>query len=1041
MLEIQAADRELETKPAEIPPFQCVSQSMLVPSPVLRASWSSTLQLPKSLFPARAVLADRPKYLKQCTDDLYAWQRNAPGCPLGPKGTFTLHDGPPYANGSLHIGHALNKILKDIICRFQVSQGKRVEYIPGWDCHGLPIELKALQKQKEQGQLSEDREYEAPAIRKLARQLAADTVEEQKKGFREWGIMADWENAWKTMDQKFELGQLKVFKMMVEKELIYRRFKPVYWSPSTHTALAEAELEYKADHVSKAAFVKFPFVRLPEALSPRLGDGSKDLSAVIWTTTPWTLPANKVIAVHSDLDYVIVDSVSHGPLLIAASRVSHVEKLCGEQFSRREDWTIRGSDLIGALYQNPVLGDHSPLQKILHADFVSSESGSGLVHIAPGHGMDDYKLCQQHGIEVFAPVDQYGCFTSEALPNDTKVLGGKEVLHAGNKAVLQHLAERQAILASHNHTHSYPYDWRSKKPVIIRATEQWFADVGDLRTAALNSLDRVKFIPEGGKERLASFVRNRSEWCISRQRAWGVPIPALYQKDTGASLLTPESVEHIISVIQDRGIDAWWTDDEFDPVWTPPQLRNEFQYRRGKDTMDVWFDSGTSWTQMGAGSEGSRTPTADVYVEGTDQHRGWFQSSLLTSIAYQAACGQKGELQAPYKMLITHGFTLDQYGKKMSKSVGNVILPDEIINGTLLPPIKRKNVKGGAAQNQPVMYDALGPDALRLWAAGCDYTKDVVVSLPVLKAVNGTLAKLRITLKLLLGLLDTHQLDRQIDFAALGTIDQIALIQLKRLNVDVLAAYQAFDFHKAISTINQYVVTELSAFYIESIKDRLYADALESESRIQAQIVLWEIFKVLSDMLAPVTPLLIEEACDYLPKQLLFHPVKFTSAKHDPLTRVFGAWENQQLEQDLPYLAAANTAVKAAQELARADKKMGSSLQSFVLFEFGGSETAEAKGVRDVFTRRLETLEDLLVVSRVGIAHGIGVDPPRDAAWSYRMEFVADKQVVVAHVYEPQLPKCARCWKYTVRRPVVSEMDEELCPRCVEVVKELDLGA
>lgn len=1038
MSENQVANPELETNITKIPPLQCISQSMLVPSPVFRASWSSTLRLPKSSFPARAVLADRPKYLKRCTDDLYAWQRNALGPAHGSKGTFTLHDGPPYANGSLHIGHALNKILKDIICRFQVSQGKRVEYIPGWDCHGLPIELKALQKQQELGQLSEDRQYESSAIRKLASQLAADTVVEQKKGFREWGIMADWDNAWTTMDRKFELSQLGVFKTMVEKGLIYRRFKPVYWSPSTHTALAEAELEYKADHVSKAAFVKFPIVRLPEELSSRLGDATKDLSAVIWTTTPWTLPANKAIAVHLDLDYVIVDSVAHGRLLIAASRVSRVEELCGEQFSRSEDWTIRGSELVGAHYRHPALGDHSPLQKILHADFVSSDSGSGLVHIAPGHGMDDYKLCQQQGIEIFAPVDQYGCFTSEALPNDAQVLAGKEVLYAGNKAVLQYLTERQAVLAYHNHTHSYPYDWRSKKPVIIRATKQWFADVGDLRNAALDSLNRVMFIPEGGKERLTSFVRNRSEWCISRQRAWGVPIPALYHEDTGDSLLTSESVEHIISVIQERGIDAWWTDDEFDPIWTPPQLRSDSQYRRGKDTMDVWFDSGTSWTQMGA-DDRFGAATADVYLEGTDQHRGWFQSSLLTSIAYQAACGRKADLQAPYKTLITHGFTLDQHGKKMSKSVGNVISPDEIINGTLLPPIKRKNVKG-AETNQPVMYDALGPDALRLWAAGCDYTRDVVVSLPVIKAVNGTLSKLRVTFKLLLGLLDNHQLDRQIDFVALGTVDQIALIQLKRLNADVLAAYHSFDFHKAIGAINQYVVTELSAFYIESIKDRVYADAVESKSRIQAQIVLWEIFKVLSDILAPITPLLVEEGCDYLPKQLTFQPVKSTWMEHSRPVRVLGTWENQQLEQDLPFLVAANTAVKAAQELARAEKKMGSSLQSFVLFEFDRSETEHAKHVRATFTRHIGTLNDLLVVSRVDNAHGPDTNHIPDAAWSYRTEFMVDKQVVTAYVYEPQLPKCARCWKYTVEAAGVSELDKELCPRCIEVVEKLDLG-
>jgi isoleucyl-tRNA synthetase len=1006
---------------------------MPIPSKVLRASWSHTLRLPKSSFPARPVLEDRPKYLKQCTDDLYAWQRNAAAG--GSETTFTLHDGPPYANGSLHIGHALNKILKDIICRCQLAQSKRIDYTPGWDCHGLPIELKAAQKQEESGAGVQWDSYTAPTIRDLARKVAAETVSEQKSGFRKWGIMADWDNAWTTMDPKFEIGQLKVFKMMVKKGLIYRRFKPVYWSPSTRTALAEAELEYKDDHTSEAALVKFPISKLPANLEMRLGASLKGLNAAIWTTTPWTIPANKAIAINSGADYLVVESTRYGSLLIAAARLPYIEELCQEHFSTTNSTMIRGSELIGTQYWHQAFDDRTSPQPILHADFVTTESGSGLVHLAPGHGMDDYKLCQKYGIGASAPVDSTGCFTHQASPNNPALLLGKPVLSSGNKAVLEHLIAKDSLVASHKYKHKYPYDWRSKQPVIIRATEQWFADVGDLQPAALEALERVKFIPQGGRERLVSFVRNRSEWCISRQRAWGVPIPALYRMGDDASLMTPESVEHIISVIEDRGIDAWWTDEELDPAWVLPSLRNGTLYRRGKDTMDVWFDSGTSWTQMNASNQENRTAVADVYIEGTDQHRGWFQSSLLTSVACQVAAGRQDQFQAPYVTLITHGFTLDKHGKKMSKSIGNVVSPNEVMEGTLLPPIRTKNASKFSTRKISPTYDALGPDALRLWAAGCDYTGDVVVSETVLKAVNNSLSKLRVTFKLLLGLLDTHESDRNVSFGELCTVDQIALIHLKRLTDDVGAAYRELDFHKAVGRLNLYVNTDLSAFYIESIKDRLYAAATDSQSRVYAQIVLWEIFKQLSVLLAPVTPLLVEEACGYLPKQLSFHPVKACWGRNGPPVNVLDPWSNHELESDMPYLAAVNTAIKAAQELARTDKKMGSSLQSFVLFEIKKGDPGSVAPIKAKFDRYIATLSDILVVSNVTVGYQALLTQIPDSKWSYTVDFKVNDHEVAAHIYEPQLAKCARCWKYNVEPEKVPEAHEDICPRCSVVIE------
>lgn len=980
-------------------------------------SWSSTLKLPKSTFPARVSPADQIKYLQRCTDDLYAWQRQQ----RASEREFVLHDGPPYANGELHIGHALNKVLKDIICRVQLGQGKRVRYVPGWDCHGLPIELKALEDQKKAGKLGGGSSVSAAVIRRTARKLAEKTVTQQMKGFRGYGVMADWESRWTTMDKEFEKRQLGVFREMVDRGLIYRRFKPVYWSPSTGTALAEAELEYKNDHVSKAALVRFPLVDLPPHLAQNPLLRGKDVSAVIWTTTPWTLPANAVIAVHDSLEYVIVESDAHGYLLVAQSRLEYFQNILKEDLSVIVP-SILGSELADRTTYRPLFkGAGVQAQPLIAADFVTADSGSGLVHCAPGHGMDDYEACTSRGIPAFAPVNDNGQFTDEAMPDDPARLSGKSVLDDGNSAAIEYVESQGQLLMQHQYEHKYPYDWRSKRPIIIRATEQWFADVGDIRDSAVTALQDVHFVPHSGKQRLENFVRNRSEWCISRQRAWGVPIPALYRNDTGKAELTKESVSHIMSVIDERGVDAWWTDDAEDPAWIPLPLRDTpGGFRRGTDTMDVWFDSGTSWSEI-AGLAHGKGHIADVYLEGTDQHRGWFQSGLLTYVAHQLSSNQTSAPAAPFKTLITHGFTLDENGRKMSKSIGNVVEPQAIMDGTLLPPLKQK--KKQQQENKGPVYDALGPDALRLWVASSDYTRDVLVGQQVLQTVNTSLHKYRVTFKLLLGALSDFPMDRTLPYNQLQQVDRIALMHLSEVVLTSHKACENYESYKAVNAINRWANLEFSAFYMESIKDRLYTYGEDSTSRRAAQTTLFHIYCQLQEVLAPITPLLVEESWEHTPEAIQTH------CEH-PLRRIASGpsveWQNPTLHSDYQDLIAVHSAIKNVQEIARAAKKMGSSLQSFVHVVTPADDSS-------VLTRYLSELPDLFVASSVtlGSPRDPLPDSIDDSEWKYTDQFeLSSGAKGTVYVYAPQASKCPRCWRYAVQEAA----EEQLCDRCDGVV-------
>ena len=872
--------------------------------------------------------------------------------------------------------------------------GRRVVFVPGWDCHGLPIEIKALEAQRASSENSETT-LDAMGVRQIARKLAYKTVEQQKKGFREWGIMADWDHAWKTMDKTYTPKQLGVFQEMVKHGLIFRRYKPVYWSPSSKTALAEAELEYKDDHQSTAAYVKFPLTTIPESLRGKLPD-SGTLSAVIWTTTPWTLPANRAIAVHSDLEYSIVKM---GPemLLMASKRLSQLRNGFLGEDTKVIIESVLGSEIVGAEYVNVLRGRSSPGQPIIHADFVSADSGSGLVHLAPGHGMDDYEVCTRLGIEAVAPVDDAGCFTAAALPYEPSALEGKSVLQEGSGAVLNILGDN--VLDVHKYKHKYPYDWRTKLPVIVRATEQWFADVGHVKDDAMRALEDVRFIPGTGRARLESFVKGRSEWCISRQRAWGVPIPALYDEN-GIAILTDESVAHIISRMNEVGVDAWWTDYEHEPAWVHSSLQGV--YRRGWDTMDVWFDSGSSWTQTNR--------QADVYMEGTDQHRGWFQSSLLT---YTAASGKAG---APFKTLITHGFTLDKEGKKMSKSVGNVIAPHQIIDGSLLPPVSfgsflheaQNNTNKSKAKPRKKsagpISQALGPDALRLWVASSDYTRDVVVGEAGLQFNHSALLKYRMIFKMLLG--SMHPAART---APLTKLDQIALAQLEAVMAEVASAYDNFEFYKGVNAINKWISSDLSAFYLEAMKDRLYCG--------DGGGALEDIFHGLLRMLTPITPVLVAEAWDNRPQWMTtkeqLHP--FHQTLNDPIISLDRNVKDANLLADLPWLMNASTAIKLAQEQGRTAKKIGSSLESSIVLEL----PAEAL---EVFSRHASELQDIFVASSVQLNVAV------EGEWEYSSEFSVPGGKGTAWVLPPKDHKCSRCWRF------VAPKEDELCGRCEEAV-------
>ncbi|XP_023250466.1 isoleucine--tRNA ligase, mitochondrial isoform X3 [Seriola lalandi dorsalis] len=815
--------------------------------------YRDTVLLPRTKFPIKLTgqkLLDRELEIqKECGfADLYSWQRERKA-----KKEFCLHDGPPYANGDPHVGHALNKILKDIRNRFEMLRGRQVHYIPGWDCHGLPIELKALGELGTSG-------LSPLQIRQKAREFAEKAIARQKAAFQRWGVMADWDQCYYTYDGAYEAAQLKVFQEMHSKGLIYQDYKPIFWSPSSKTALAEAELEYNPEHVSRAIYATFPLITLPAEIASGKA-GLESVSVLVWTTQPWTIPANQAICYMPNAQYSVVKRADNSQLLLVAmERTASVAALLGTELE--SVGTFTGSQLEGGICKHPTIPDKEV--PLLPANHVTMAKGTGLVHTAPAHGMEDYSVASQYKLSVECIVDEDGKFTESAGPD----LHNLSVMREGTDKVICMLKECGALVKEEKCVHSYPYDWRTKQPVIIRPSKQWFINTASLKDKAKEVLQKVRVLPESAKGSLLAMLDRRTYWCISRQRSWGVPIPVFYHKETGEALVNKHTVSHIATLFKEKGSDCWW---EL-PIETllPPEVLKKSKagpvtdYIRGEDVLDIWFDSGASWAAVleeemeGDSQEPEsrlswlpaplRKPLvaesdsrADAYVEGKDQIGGWFQSSLLTSVAVRN--------KAPYKSLVVHGFAISEQGEKMSKSLGNVVDPDTVING-------------GKDNGLP----AYGADVLRWWVAESNIFSEVQIGPSALNSARDSIGKLRNTLKFLLGNLHGFDpLTQAVDSKEMHYIDQYMLHLLREYSMKVTDAYSEFDAGRVIRVLQAFIARDVSSFYFSIIKDRLYCDPEDSLGRRSCQTVLEEVLDGVTRSIAPILPHLAEEVYLHAP--------------------------------------------------------------------------------------------------------------------------------------------------------------------------------
>ena len=777
--------------------------------------YGKTLNLPKTSFQMRANLPTKEPNILKKWDDEKIYEK---GLKKGSR-TFILHDGPPYANGGIHIGHALNKILKDIILKYKRLSGYTVPYVPGWDTHGLPIELKVSEE------LGEKMKEMSPLeIREKCTNYAKKWVEIQKEGFQRLGILGEWDNPYLTLNPEYEAKQLEVFGELYENGYIFKGLKPIYWSPVTETALAEAEIEYK-NHVSPSIYVK---MEANKDIMDKL-EMPEPLYLVIWTTTPWTLPANTGIALNGEFEYGIYKT-EKGNLILAKVLADRAFNDMGiKEVELVKEFL--GADLENLTYKHPFL---ERTGKVVLGTHVTAEAGTGVVHTAPGHGQDDYVVGVRYGLPIISPINNKGVLTEEA--GQFAGLFYKKA----NKVIAEYLTGTGHLLSYKEFEHSYPHDWRSKTPVIFRATEQWFirCEGSDLREKALKVLDDVKFVPEWGRNRIGSMLETRPDWCISRQRTWGVPIPVFYNEATGKEIFEREILDRVIEIVKKEGSAAWvkYSAEELigEELLEKYNLKG-IELRKETNIMDVWFDSGVSHRSVLETREGLRRP-ADLYLEGSDQHRGWFQTSLLTSV------GSTGD--APFKMLLTHGFVNDGEGKKMSKSVGNVVAPQDVIK-------------------------VYGADILRLWCASVDYREDVKISDNILKQMAEAYRRVRNTARYILGnSADFNPATDAVAYEDLMEIDKWALNKLERLKRVVTESYEKYEFYNLFQEIHYFSGIDMSAFYLDIIKDRLYAEKADSKERRAAQTVMSEVLVTLTKMVAPILSFTAEEIWETLPESL-----------------------------------------------------------------------------------------------------------------------------------------------------------------------------
>lgn len=927
--------------------------------------YNQTLNLPKTEFPMRASLPQRePEFLKQWeeNDQYKQLMKHNEGKPL-----FVLHDGPPYANGDIHIGHALNKTLKDFIVRYKNMTGFQSPYVPGWDTHGLPTELKA----RKQAGINAQTDISDLELRKICRDTALSYVDIQRESFKRLGVIGEWDNPYITLTKDFEEEQIKVFATMASKGYIYKGLKPVYWCPDCNTALAEAEIEYGEDPCH-SIYVKFKVTDDMGKLSAMGADLDKTYF-VIWTTTTWTLPANVAICVGPDFEYSLIKS--EGEYYVMATDL--VASAMADKGT--EDYEtvgiIKGSELEYMKTQHPFI-DRTSL--VIVGDHVTLESGTGCVHTAPGHGVDDFIVCKKYPeLPIVVPVDEHGYLTEEA--GQFAGLSTEEA----NKPIAMHLEEIGALFALKKIVHQYPHCWRCHNPIIFRATSQWFCSVDDFKDDAVKATENVKWFPEWGKDRMQAMIMERADWCISRQRKWGVPIPVFYCKECGKEIIDNDAMMKVSKIFGQEGSDAWFAHDAeyFLPEgFKCPHCGSSSGFEKESDIMDVWFDSGSTHAAVCKNRPYLKWP-ADVYLEGADQYRGWFQSSLLTSVA-----GGKG---APYEQIITHGWTVDGEGKKMSKSLGNGIDPADIIK-------------------------KYGADILRLWVASSDYHADIRISNEILKQLSDNYRKIRNTARYCLGNLYDFDPDKDmVSNDELEELDKYALMKLDRVLEIARGGYERYEYHTTAHALHNFCVVDMSNFYFDVLKDRLYTSAPESKTRRAAQTVLYKVLDALTLVLTPILAFTCDEIWQAMPhdksrdkRSPLFNDIP-TPDYIETDDEFISKWDRiQQIRVD----------VQKALELARNEKIIGKSLEAKVVLHADGELKAFLEGV-------CAQLPEIFITSAVELADSTG-------------EFTGEVEGLSVTVEKAGGHKCERCWKFS-ETVGENEAHPTLCRRCAAVMEEI----
>ncbi|HEX2985905.1 MAG TPA: isoleucine--tRNA ligase [Caproiciproducens sp.] len=928
--------------------------------------YKTTLNLPKTDFPMQAGLPKREPEMLKAWEENHIYEKTMKkneGKPV-----YVLHDGPPYANGDIHLGTALNKTLKDIIVRYKNMSGFKAPYVPGWDTHGLPTELKARKKAGVENSTT----ISDVELRKICREFALGYLDGQRNQFKRLGGIGDWQNPYITLTHDFEAKQIEIFAEMASKGYIYKGLKPVYWCPECETALAEAEIEYAEDPCD-SIYVKF-HVTNDKGLFTAKGADLARTYFVIWTTTTWTLPGNVAICLGPEFEYSLIEC--DGDYFVMASALYESAMQEASKTNYKVVATFQGSELDRMEAAHPFLNRTS---LVIVGDHVTLESGTGCVHTAPGHGVEDFQVCHDHypEIPVIVPVDSHGRLTDEA----GELFAGLTT-HQANHAIAEHLQKIGAMFAMKHIIHQYPHCWRCKKPVLFRATEQWFCSVDAIKQQAVEEINKVNWVPAWGRDRITSMVLDRNDWCISRQRRWGVPIPIFYCKDCGEPLISKEAMLAVSALFREEGSDAWYSKDVKDIL--PHEFKCEkcgcTEFNKEHDIMDVWFDSGVTHAAVADQRPELHWP-ADLYLEGADQYRGWFQSSLLTSVAWRG--------KAPYKAVVTHGWVVDGEGRKMSKSLGNGILPNEIV-------------------------EQYGADILRLWVASSDYHADIRISKEILKQLSDAYRKIRNTARFILG--NISDFDPNRDMVALDRLQPIdcwALHQFDKLIAQVCEGYESFEFHNAYHAIHNFCVVDMSNFYLDVLKDRLYVEKADSESRRAAQTAMYLILNGMTRLVSPILAFTSDEIWQSMPHAeeddkecVLFNEMpKPTGVSVDD--DFIAKWDKIHQIRDV---------VKKALEIARTEKVIGASLDAKVRLFCDGDLYDFVKSMED-------QLAAVFIVSQVEVL--------KEGKGSYTGEELPGLSVTVSHA---DGEKCPRCWSYT--NTVGSDPDHpEVCAHCAHALK------